>query len=388
MRKDTILAHSGRAKERPGPINVPVYRASTVAFESVEATERATRSRFDGLYYGRFGTPTTFALEETVARLEGGYRAIAVSSGLAAITATMTAFAKSGDHILVPDSVYGPVRHLCDTVLDGLGITTTYYDPLIGARIEELFRPNTRLLYMESPGSLTFEVQDVPALLAVAREHGIATAIDNTWATPYYFAAVAAGVDVSVHSGTKYIGGHSDLLLGMIVTNEAVYEKVRSTVVALGFSIAADDAYLALRGLRTLAVRLERHNASGLAVARWLAGRPEVARVLHPALPSNPGHEFWKRDFSGASGLFSFVLKPDFTDESVRAFIDGLELFSIGYSWGGYESLALLAHVERLRTATKWSEPGAVIRLHIGLEDPQDLIADLEAGFGRLRPRA
>jgi cysteine-S-conjugate beta-lyase len=388
MRKDTVLAHSGRSSERPGPINVPVYRASTVAFDSVEATERATASRFEGMYYGRFGTPTTFALEETVAKLEGGYRGIAVSSGLAAIAATIQAFAKTGDHILVPDSVYGPVRHLCDGVLAGLGIETTYYDPLVAGKIEALVRPRTRLMYFESPGSLTFEVQDVPAMLAVARKHAIPTAIDNTWATPYYYSAVAAGVDVSVHSATKYIGGHSDLLLGMIVTNESCYDAVRSTVVALGFSAAADEAWLALRGLRTLAVRLERHNASGLAVAEWLAKRPEVTRVLHPALAACPGHELWKRDFSGASGLFSVVLGPRFTPESVRAMIDGLELFSIGYSWGGYESLALLAHVEQGRTATQWPEKGAVIRLHVGLEDPRDLIADLEAGLQRLEQGA
>jgi cysteine-S-conjugate beta-lyase len=388
MRKDTVLAHSGRSSERPGPINVPVYRASTVAFDSVEATERATASRFEGMYYGRFGTPTTFALEETVAKLEGGYRGIAVSSGLAAIAATIQAFAKTGDHILVPDSVYGPVRHLCDGVLAGLGIETTYYDPLVAGKIEALVRPRTRLMYFESPGSLTFEVQDVPAMLAVARKHAIPTAIDNTWATPYYYSAVAAGVDVSVHSATKYIGGHSDLLLGMIVTNESCYDAVRSTVVALGFSAAADEAWLALRGLRTLAVRLERHNASGLAVAEWLAKRPEVTRVLHPALAACPGHELWKRDFSGASGLFSVVLGPRFTPESVRAMIDGLELFSIGYSWGGYESLALLAHVEQGRTATQWIEKGAVIRLHVGLEDPRDLIADLEAGLQRLEQGA
>jgi cysteine-S-conjugate beta-lyase len=384
MRKDTVLAHSGRSGERPGPINVPVYRASTVAFESVEATERATRDRFEGLYYGRFGTPTTFAVEETVATLEGAYRAIAVSSGLAAITATIQAFAKSGDHIVVPDSVYGPVRHLCDAMLSGLGIETTYYDPLAGAGIESTLRPNTRLIYLESPGSLTFEVQDVPAILAVARKRGIPTAIDNTWATPYFYSAVQAGVDVSLHSATKYIGGHSDLMLGMIATSEAVYAKVRSAVVALGFSASADEAWLAMRGLRTLAVRLERHQSSGLAVAHRLQGRPEVARVLHPALESFPGHAIWKRDFSGASGLFAFVLRPGFTSESISAMIDGLELFSIGYSWGGYESLALLAHVERVRTATQWTEKGAVIRLHIGLEDPHDLIADLEAGLARL----
>jgi cystathionine beta-lyase len=241
------------------------------------------------------------------------------------------------------------------------------------------------LVYLESPGSLTFEVQDTPAILAVARKHEIPTAIDNTWATPYYYSAVAAGVDVSLHSGTKYIGGHSDLLLGMIATNEAVYDKVRSTVVALGFSSAADEAYLALRGLRTLGVRLERHNTSGLTIAKWLEGRPEVARILHPAFASCPGHDVWKRDFTGASGLFSFVLQPKFTTASIRAMIDGLELFSIGYSWGGYESLALLTHVERIRTATKWTEPGAVIRLHIGLEDPRDLIADLERGLARLK---
>lgn len=384
MKKDTLLAHGGRSKERPGPINVPVYRASTVAFESVEGTERATASRYEGLYYGRFGTPTTFALEETVAELEGGYRAIAVNSGLAAISATIAAFAKSGDHILVPDSVYGPVRHLCDTSLAGLGIETTYYDPLAGAAIAELFRPQTRLVYMESPGSLTFEVQDVPAIAAAARGRGIVTAIDNTWASPYYFTPFAHGVDVSVHSGTKYIGGHSDLVIGLIVTNEAVYKQTRDAVVTLGFSAGADDAYLALRGLRTLAVRLERHQSSGIAVAQWLDRRPEVARVLHPAFASNPGHALWERDFTGASGLFSFVLAPGFEKKSVRAFVDGLELFSIGYSWGGYESLALLAHPQSIRSATPWMEKGELIRLHVGLEDPHDLIADLEAAFARL----
>lgn len=355
-----------------------------MAFESVEGTERATASRYEGLYYGRFGTPTTFALEETVAELEGGYRAIAVNSGLAAISATIAAFAKSGDHILVPDSVYGPVRHLCDTSLAGLGIETTYYDPLAGAAIAELFRPQTRLVYMESPGSLTFEVQDVPAIAAAARGRGIVTAIDNTWASPYYFTPFAHGVDVSVHSGTKYIGGHSDLVIGLIVTNEAVYKQTRDAVVTLGFSAGADDAYLALRGLRTLAVRLERHQSSGIAVAQWLDRRPEVARVLHPAFASNPGHALWERDFTGASGLFSFVLAPGFEKKSVRAFVDGLELFSIGYSWGGYESLALLAHPQSIRSATPWMEKGELIRLHVGLEDPHDLIADLEAAFARL----
>jgi cystathionine beta-lyase len=361
-------------------VNTPVFRTSTVLFPTLEEYEGRGDDRFTGVRYGRHGTPTTQALEEAVARLEGGYRAVALPSGLAAIVCAISAFVKSGDHLLVADCVYSPTRRFCDARLVPNGVEVEYYDPLIGAGIERLFRPNTRAVYCESPGSLTFEVQDIPAIARAAHARGIAVLADDTWGTPYFFPAFERGVDVSIHSATKYIAGHSDAMMGLVVTNEASWERVRRTVADYGFSASPDDCYLALRGYRTLGVRLRHQMASALRVATWLKGRPEVKRVLYPALEDDPGHAIWKRDFTGAAALFSFVLQP-VGEKTVAAFVNALELFGIGSSWGGYESLAVVARAEKYRTATRWDPGGPTIRLHIGLEDPEDLIADLEQAF-------
>jgi len=388
-RPDTLLVSAGRdPRANQGVVNPPVYHASTIVFPTVAELHASQKKRDPRkTRYGRHGTPTTFALEEAIASLEGGAEAIAIGSGVAAITAVLTAFVKTGDHLLMVDTAYGPTRRFCDTVLKRFGVTTTYYDPRIGAAIGELIRPNTRLLFLESPGSLTFEVQDVPAITAAARRAGIVTAMDNTWATPLFFKPLAHGVDVSVLSATKYIGGHSDLMMGLITTTEAAYQPVRRAVEDFGGSAAPDDCYLALRGYRTLGVRLARHQENGLALAQWLHQRPEVARVLHPALPQSPDHALWRRDFTGASGLFAVELKP-MPEPALEAMLDGLELFGMGYSWGGFESLILPTDPSHYRTAVPWKAPGPLIRVHAGLEDPQDLIADLEAGFARLRQAA
>jgi cystathionine beta-lyase len=384
LRRDTLLAHLGRdPAAQHGAVNPPVYHASTIIFPTVADWEATRLKRFDDTVYGRNGTPTTFALEEAVAALEGGYRAMIAPSGLAAIGGALQACVRSGDHVLMTDSVYGPARTFCDSVLTRAGVETTYYDPLIGGGIAGLIRPNTKVVYVEPPGSLTFEMQDVPAIAAAAHASGAKVLMDNTWASPYFFPAFARGVDVSIHAATKYIVGHSDVMLGMIVTTEEMYLPVRTTVSSLGLTAGPDDVYLALRGFRTLGVRLDRHQRNALAVAEWLTQRPEVARVLYPALPGDPGHAIWKRDFLGASGLFGVVLKPA-AKEAVAAMLDGLALFGMGASWGGYESLILPTHPERIRTATRWEPEGPCLRLHIGLEDPADLIDDLAAGFERL----
>jgi cystathionine beta-lyase len=382
VRKDTLLAHLGRDAERfDGAVNTPVVRASTILSSSVAEFEAAHSRRFTGPFYGRYGTATTKALEEAVAALEGGYRAIALPSGLAAITASLLAFVKAGDHLLMVDTVYGPARRFCNEILAKQGVLTTYYDPAIGAGIEALMRPDTRVVYCETPGSLTFEIQDVPAIAAVAHRHGAVVLADNTWGTPYHFASFTHGVDVSIHAATKYIAGHSDAMLGLVVANETHWSAVREAVAAYGYSVSPDDCYLGLRGLRTLGVRLKQHQASALRVAQWLAGRPEIARLAFPALPGDPGHALWKRDFTGACGLFAMELKP-VSKAAADAFIDALELFGIGASWGGFESLAVPVHA--VRTATTRQPAGPMIRLHIGLEDPDDLIADLEIGFAAL----
>lgn len=388
LRDETLLGHAGNhPAENHGIVNPPVYHASTVLFPSVAALEAAVRDKFAQVYYGRLGTPTSFALEEAVAALEGGDRALALPSGLAAIAATLTALLKAGDHLLMVDSVYEPVRTLCDRTLARFGIETTYYDPHVGAGIAELITPATRIVYVESPGSLTFEVQDIPAIAAAAHAAGALVVMDNTWATPLFFKSFRHGVDVSIHSATKYIGGHSDLMLGLVVAKEAHGRRIKTSAHAMGYAAAPDDCYLALRGLRTLSVRLHRHQETGLALARWLQGRPEVARVLHPALPEDPGHALWRRDFTGASGLFGVVLNP-YPKEAVAAMLDGLRLFGMGFSWGGYESLILPVKPETCRTVTRWDAPGPLLRLHAGLEDPADLIADLDQGFERLRAAA
>jgi cystathionine beta-lyase len=382
-RKDTLLTQLARDRKGRGPVNPALQRASTICFESIAEFEAAQKSRLDlgELYYGTYGTETTFAFTTALAGLEGGYGAIAVSSGLAAVIATLQAFVGSGEHLLVPDSVYGPVRLACDGVLRAQGIETTYYDPTIGGEIARLIRPNTRLVYMESPGSLTFEVQDVPAIVAVAREHGLPTALDNTWATGYYFNALAHGVDVSIHAVTKYIGGHSDLVLGGIVTTEPHFQRLRKAVATLGYSASPDDCWLALRGLRTLGVRLRTHSEHAQAITAYLLGKPEVEQILYPPLPGAPGHELWFRDFTGGTGLFSFIFKREIPESTAIAMIEHLRLFSIGASWGGYESLALLIRPDRIRTIPKWRDCGPMVRLHIGLEDKADLIADLEQAF-------
>jgi cystathionine beta-lyase len=339
----------------------------------------AHRARYQ---YGRRGTPTTEALENALAELEGPQCAgvALLPSGLAAISSAFLSVARTGDHLLVTDSAYGPTRNFCEQMLTRLGVTTTYYDPLIGAGIAEHFRPNTRAVFLESPGSLSFEMQDVPAIAKAAHEKGALVLMDNTWATPLYFRPLEHGVDLAIQAGTKYIGGHSDVMLGTVAANAATVTALKNAVRLCGLCEGPDDVYLGLRGLRTLAVRLERHYKSGIAVARWLEQRPEVLRLLHPALPSHPGHAIWKRDFSGASGLFGMVLKP-VPQKAVFAFLDTLELFGIGASWGGYESLAIPYDCTPLRTAIRWAPGGPTVRFHIGLEAVDDLIADLERGF-------
>lgn len=383
---DTLLAQAGRDPAANfGVVNPPVYHASTIIHQTVADLEKAQKNRYgvDQVVYGRYGTPTTFALEQAVAALEGGPRAIAFCSGASACYAALLAFVKAGDHVLVTDSVYGPVRGFCNNFLARFGVETAFYNPTMGEGIAALIRPNTRLIYLESPGSLTFEVQDTPAIVKLAKARKIRTVLDNTWAAPLFFKPLAMGVDVEVIAGTKYIVGHSDAMMGLAVTTEESFLPVREAATQMGNHAAPDDCYLALRGLRTAGVRLRQHEKTALELARWLEKRKEVERVLHPALPSHPGHNLWKRDFTGSSGLFSFILKPGTPKRAVDAMLDGMELYGMGFSWGGYESLLVPVYPEHLRSAVKW-QSGPVLRLHAGLEDVGDLIADLEAGFKRL----
>jgi cysteine-S-conjugate beta-lyase len=385
-RPATSVVTAGRdPASHHGFVNPPVYHASTVLYPSAEDFV-AHRARYQ---YGRRGTPTTEALELAVQEIEGPECAgvSLLPSGLAAISAALLSVVRAGDHILVTDSAYGPTRAFCDQILTRLGVTATYYDPLIGGAIAGLMQPNTRAVFTESPGSLSFEMQDVPAIAEAAHAKGALVLMDNTWATPLYFRALDFGVDLSIHAGTKYFGGHSDVMLGTVAANSATVASLRNFVRLNGLHVGPDDVYLGQRGLRTLAVRLDRHQESALAVARWLEQRPEVLRLLHPALASHPGHALWKRDFSGASGLFSMVLKP-VPQKAVYAFLDTLELFGIGASWGGYESLAIPFDCTSLRTATRWAPGGPTVRFHIGLEAVEDLIADLERGFAALADAA
>ncbi len=382
---DTLLAHAGRDPDKNfGVVNPPVYHASTILHRTVAEYEAAGRNRYNQVTYGRHGTPTTFALEEAVAAIEGGHRAVALCSGAAACFASILAFVKSGDHILVVDSVYGPVRNFCSGFLKRFGVETSFYDPLIGAGIASLIQPNTVLIYLESPGSLTFDVQDVPAIVKVAKARGLKTLLDNTWAAPLFFKPLAFGVDVDIISATKYIVGHSDAMMGIAVCTEESFLPVRNAATELGNHAAPDDCYLALRGLRSAGVRMRQHEGQGLALARFLQHRPEVERVMHPGMPGDPGHELWRRDFTGASGLFGVILKRGIVKKAVDAMLDGMELFGMGASWGGFESLILPTHPERLRSAVAW-DTGPCLRLHAGLEDIGDLVADLTRGFERLQ---
>lgn len=378
----TRLVVAGRdTAANHGFVNPPVHHVSTVLYPTAEDF-LARRARY---LYGRRGTPTSEALENALRALEGPDCAgvALLPSGLAAISTALLAVLAAGDHLLVTDSAYQPTRKFCDGVLPRYGITTTYYDPLIGGDIAALIQPNTRAVFVESPGSLSFEIQDVPAIAAVAHARGALVLMDNTWASPLYFRAFDKGVDLSIQAATKYIGGHSDLMLGTVSATEAAWQRLSDTVHAFGLCVGPDDIYLGLRGLRTMGVRLAQHHQAGLRVARWLAQRPEIARVLHPALESHPGHAIWRRDFLGASGLFSIVFKP-VAQAAVNAFLDELTLFGIGASWGGFESLAIPFDCAPIRTATRWAPGGPTVRIHIGLESVDDLIGDLERGFAAL----
>ncbi len=376
----TVVVHAGRdPAAHHGFVNTPVYRGSTVLFPTVAALE-AYKQPYT---YGRRGTPTVKGLEAAIASLEGGAATWLTASGYQAVSVAILAFVEAGDHILMVDTVYQPTRRFCDTMLKKLGVETEYYDPLIGGGIERLVRPNTRLVFTESPGSQTFEVQDIPAIAEVTRRRGLWLLMDNTWASPRYFKPFAHGVDVSIQAATKYIVGHADAMLGAVTASERAQRLVTLAKETLGVCPGSEETYLGARGLRTLDVRLERHWRSGLDVARWLEARPEVSRVLHPALESHPGHALWKRDFLGASGLFGVILKPA-SNSAVAAMLDGLKLFGMGYSWGGYESLIIPFDASSYRTATRWQPEGPALRIHIGLEDTGDLKADLAAGFDRL----
>jgi cystathionine beta-lyase len=381
----TDVAHVGRRPaEHLGAVNTPVYRATTILFDTLADLEAAERGDYPGVTYGLHGLPTVTDLQAAVSALEGGHASLAVASGLAAITLAFIGTVNAGDHVLVTDAVYGPTRRFCDNQLKRFGIEVSYYHPLAGEAIERDFRPNTRLVFAESPGSLTFEVQDIPAIARVAHARGALLMLDNTWATPLGFAPFAHGVDIALHAGTKYIGGHSDVLVGVIDCSEATYPRLHRLWTDMGVTLSSDDAFLALRGLRTLAVRLERHTQSGLRIAHWLREQPEVAEVIYPALPGSRGHELWKRDFTGACGLFGVALKPA-PKARVSALLDGMRLFRMGWSWGGFESLIIPANVERAKRTFAWQVEGPYLRLHVGLESADDLIADLADGLARLR---
>lgn len=379
LKAETRLITAGRDPQAQfGFVNPPVYHASTVLYPTAE-DQVAHRSRYQ---YGRRGTPTTEALEAALRDIEGDNCAgvVLLPSGLAAISTALIAVAGAGDHILITDSVYRPTRNFCEGLFKRMGVETTYYDPLIGADIASLFKANTRAVFVEAPGSQSFEMQDIPAIARIAHDKGALVMMDNTWATPLYFKAFDKGVDISIQAGTKYIGGHSDIMFGCVSANAKAFPALKNAHGLMGQCVGPDDVFLALRGLRTMAVRLKQHNASGLTIARWLEARPEVLRVMHPGLESDPGHAIWKRDFTGASGLFSIVLKP-MSDVAVYAFMNELTLFGMGFSWGGFESLVIVFDCAEYRTATKWAPGGPTLRFHIGLEDPDDLIADLENGF-------
>lgn len=385
MKKNTQLIHAGRSKQWTGSaVNPPLVRASTIVFDTMQELREATKQRGNRVpYYGRRGTQTHFAFQEAMCELEGGAGCALYPCGAAAVSGALLAFLKQGDHLLMVDSVYEPTRALCDKLLAGLGIETTYYDPLIGAGIAALIKPNTRMIFLESPGSLTMEVQDIPAICAVARARQIITVLDNTWASPILCQPFELGVDISIQAATKYIIGHSDVMLGTASATEQHWPQLREHSYLMGYCASADDVYAASRGLRTLGVRLKQHEQNALQVAQWLAQRPEVETVRHPAFADHPGHQQFKRDFSGSNGLFSFVLKQG-SQQQVAAFIEGMQHFKMGFSWGGYESLITATfNVQALRQASHWPYSGPLIRLHIGLEDPEDLVADLAAAFTR-----
>ena len=387
MKKATRLIHGGRkAHTQPGLVNLPVARASTVTFDSMAHMKDVQRA-FDAgepvPTYGITNMPLRVAFEELMVEIEGGHRAATYPSGLAAVTAALLACVKAGDHILVTDACYGPTRVACDRLLKRMGVETTYYDPQVGAGIERLMKPNTKVVYLESPGSLTFEVQDFPAIAKVGRAHGAAVIHDNTWATGLYFRSFEHGADLVIQAATKYPAGHSDVLIGAVIANEAWWPRLKDTTRDLGQTASPDDLYLTLRGLRTLDVRLREQSKNALYIAEALQGHAAVARVLHPALAECPGHDLWKRDFLGASGLFGLELRPA-PEEKIVRFVESLQFFTLGYSWGGFESLVTVADLTRYgRSAVPW-KGGPLVRLQIGLEDPDDLLDDLRRGLAHI----
>ncbi len=386
QRAETRLVTAGRDTEaQKGFVNPPVVHGSTVLYPTA-ADLHAHRGEYQ---YGRLGTPTTRALQDALMALEGPQCAgVGIApSGLAAISTALLAVLKAGDHILVCDNVYRPSRNFCNGILARYGVETGYFDPLLGAAIETLFKPNTRAVMLEAPGSQSFEMPDIPAIAAVAHAHGALMIDDNTWATPLFHRSLDHGVDISIQAATKYIGGHSDIMFGTISANAETWPVIAETIRLLGICAGPDDVFMALRGLRTLAVRLAQHYHSGIEMARWLASRPEVAKVLHPALESDPGHAIWKRDFTGASGLFSIVLKQA-PQKAVDALLDTVKLFGMGYSWGGFESLIIPFDCSTYRSATKWAPDGPALRLHIGLENVEDLKADFARGFAAFNAAA
>jgi len=384
MKEDTKIVRAGRhPTQHGGAVNTPVYHVSTVLVETLEELEGLRQRKPPVMAYGRRGTPTSHAFEEAVADLEGGAGCVSFPSGLAAISGALLTYAETGAHFLISDSAYGPTRRLCDTLLKRLGVTTDYYDPLIGGDIANLIKDNTKIVFTESPGSLTFEVQDIPAIAAAAHERGAKVLMDNTWASPIYFKPFEHGVDLSIQAATKYIVGHSDAMLGTVTANEECLEALQETTYSMGFAAGPDDLYLGTRGIRTIGVRLRQHMESGLNVARWLQSRPEVVRVIHPGLPNDPGHALWQRDFTGASGLFAFVIKSC-PRAALEAMVNHFKYFGMGASWGGYESLCMPTSPEKMRTVTPWEPGGQCMRIHVGLEDVDDLIEDLANAFDRL----
>ena len=383
MKQETKILHVGRSPAKnAGAVNVPVYHASTIIFDNLADLDAAHARKYPAITYGRRGTPTTFALEQAVAELEGGFGAILAPSGMNAICTALTAFVSAGDHVLMIDSVYGPSRSYATGLLAKFGVETTFFDPLIGHEITELIQPNTRVLFLESPGSLTFEMPRLAMLAEIGKSHDLCVMIDNTWATPLYLKPFDLGIDISLHAGTKYIVGHSDAMVGVATAKDSrTFELLRKTSGDLGIHLAPDDAYLASRGIRTMAVRMPVHMNNGIELADWLQSRSEVVRVMHPALSSDPGHAMWQKDFTGASGLFSVVLRPAPRD-SLAALVDHLELFGMGFSWGGYESLILPSSPPR--TVRKYDQSeGWLVRIHAGLDHIDDLKNDLAAGLKR-----
>lgn len=388
---DTALVNAGRSKKyTQGSVNSVIQRASSLVFETVEAKKHATRNRAKGeLFYGRRGTLTHFSLQEAMCELEGGAGCALFPCGAAAVANTILAFVEQGDHVLMTNTAYEPSQDFCTKILAKLGVTTSWFDPLIGADIARQIQPNTRVVFLESPGSITMEVHDVPAIVAAVRRVApqAIIMIDNTWAAGVLFRALDFGVDISIQAGTKYLIGHSDAMVGTAVSNARCWDQLRENAYLMGQMVDADTAYMTSRGLRTLGVRLRQHHESSLRIAEWLAQHPQVACVNHPALPGSKGHEFWQRDFTGSSGLFSFVLNKRLTDAELAAYLDNFSLFSMAYSWGGFESLILANQPEQIASIRPEAEvdfSGTLIRVHIGLENVDDLLADLAAGFSRI----